>query len=484
MTIRSRYRNPSALLLLGCLAVALLIATLCMTLWTRSSPVTQPGYEKYYWQDSKYKGVRTRISKQAGATYTSLMEYPVTKNPAVNQVIADKIDSFDKAFHEQIAHRLPLKGKHFEQNTSYQIVRMHAEFLSIEVVTSRDIQSAATEHETAFWTFNLTTGKVVTLRDIFGGAASDGQARLFIYIKQELARQAAKRDIVLDPIRVASAVNADQLQSFLAPDADTIRFDFGQNTVAPAVDGPMTASLSIANLQLFLQSDEARWLFDIMPINAAPEWQAPQVTKGAVDCNRAKCIALTFDDGPGMYTAKLLDILQQAHVHASFFVIGKNVAAHPEIVKRMQTDGHTVGNHTWTHRSLPSLSAGAIDSELAQTNLQIEKATGVKPTYMRPPNGAIGPRVYDALKRTNMTAVLWSVDTRDWADRNTDIVYSRVVTGAKPGSIIILHDIHKTSVDAVPRIIKTLQRQGYAFVSIDELFGPNAAPGSAINHAN
>lgn len=484
MTTQSSRKKPSALLLLGCLVIALLIAVLGLTLSTRPSPVTQPDYEKYYWQDSKYKGVRTRISKQSGATYTSLLEYPVTKNQAVNQVIASQIDNFDKAFHEQIASRLPLKGRHFEQNTSYQIVRMHEDFLSIEVVTSRDIEMAATEHETAFWTFNLATGKIVTLRDIFGGAASDGQARLFIYIKQELARQAAKRDIALDPMKVAKVVNADHLQSFLAPDADTIRFDFGQNTVAPAADGPVTVSLSIANLQLFLQSDEARRLFDIMPINAAPEWRAPQVTKGTVDCNRAKCIALTFDDGPGIYTTKLLDILQQTHAHASFFVIGKNVAAHPETVKRMQAEGHTVGNHTWTHRSLPSLPANVIDSELTQTNIQIEKATGIKPTYMRPPNGAIGPRVYDALKRANMTAVLWSVDTRDWADRNTDVVYNRVVTGAKPGAIIILHDIHKTSVDAVPRIVKTLQRQGYAFVSIDELFGPNAAPGGAINHAN
>ncbi len=483
MPRRYRRDHPSTLVVTAVLAV-LAAATLVLLLSQKSSPITQPEYEKYNWQDTKYRGIRTKISRKQGPTYTSTIEYPITKSADVNQIIADTVESFDLGFQEAIADRLPVRGGHFEQNTSYQVIRFHDSFLSIEVVTSRDTGGATIDHETAFWTFNLDTGRVVALSDIFGGKGSDGEARLLLYIKQDLERQAAKREIPLDHVAIAENVNSDTLTSFLAPDAGTIRFDFGQGTVAPAVDGPVTVSLSIANLQLFLQSDEARRIFDIMPIDTAPEWQAPQVTKGAVDCTRAKCIALTFDDGPGAHTARLLDILKESHAHASFFVIGKNAAAHPELVKRMQAEGHTVGNHTWSHKSLPLLSPGNIDTELSQTNNAIENILGTKPTYMRPPNGAISPNVFQALLRANMTGVMWSVDTRDWADRSADIVYSRVVSGAKPGAIIILHDIHKTSVDAVPRILKALQRQGYALVSIDELFGPNAAPGKIINHSN
>lgn len=103
---------------------------------------------------------------------------------------------------------------------------------------------------------------------------------------------------------------------------------------------------------------------------------------------------------------------------------------------------------------------------------------------MRPPNGAINHTVYTMLAERKMTAIMWSVDTRDWADRNTDIVYNRVIAGAKPGAIIVLHDIHQTSVAAVPRILETLTKQGYVFVSIEQLFGPSGSPGKSIYSAN
>lgn len=449
---------------------------------SHASP-TPRDYEKYLWQDSKYKGIRTRISKQKGATYESTMEYPVTRSYEVNQVIADAINEFDQIFHNQINGRYPVRGEKFEQNTSYQVIRIHGDFLSIEAITTRDVQSATPEHDTRYWTFNLSSGKEVTLDNLFGAVATDGEARLFIYIKNELTRLAAVKNIELDMASVDDFVNRDTLKSFLVPDSGTIRFDFDGNTVAPYSEEPLTVSLPIANLQLFLQSEEASHLFDIMPIEAAPEWKAPQVTKGSVDCERAKCIALTFDDGPGPLTGQLLDVLKQSGARASFFLIGQNIAKHPDVVKRMKAEGHTIGNHTWDHKMLTRLSSTDIDTEIIRTNTEIMKVTGSAPTYMRPPTGAISAKVYDALKRQYMTAVMWSVDTRDWADRNSDIVYNRVVSGAKPGAIIILHDIHKTSVEAVPRILKALQKQGYAFVSIEDLFGPNAAPGTAINRA-
>lgn len=466
------------------LAVGLIVTAWFLMLGKEQLPVTQKSNEKYYWQDSKYKGIRTRVAKQSGSTYQSFVEYPVTKSPEVNQRIADTIDEFDRTFHAEIEGRLPAGKEPFMQNTSYQVIRMTDDFLSIEVVTSRNTEDALVHSGTAYWTFNLETGSEVTLADLFGDEQSDGQARLFIYLKRELARQAKLKGIPLDADKVANLVTQEHMKSFLAPDADTLRFDFGQGVVSSESDDPLTVTLSISNLQLFLQSETARRLFTIMPIGDAPEWKAPEVNRGSVDCARVKCIALTFDDGPGVFTNKLLDTLQQYKAHASFFLIGKNAISYKDVVKRMQNDGHTIGNHSWDHKSLPLLTPAAIDAELSQTNTEITKITGILPSYMRPPGGALAPNVYAALQRQNMTAVMWSVDTRDWADRNSDIVYNRVVSGAKPGAIIILHDIHNTSVDAVPRILKALQRQGYAFVSIDELFGPNAAPGKAVSHAS
>nr|HPQ82413.1 hypothetical protein [Candidatus Saccharimonas sp.] len=209
------------------LAVGLIVTAWFLLLGKEQLPVTQKSNEKYYWQDSKYKDIRTRVAKQSGSTYQSFVEYPVTKSPEVNQRIADTIDEFDRTFHAEIEGRLPAGKEPFMQNTSYQVIRMTDDFLSIEVVTSRNTEDALVHSGTAYWTFNLETGSEVTLADLFGDEQSDGQARLFIYLKRELARQAKLKDIPLDADKVANLVTQEHMKSFLAPDADTLRFDFG-----------------------------------------------------------------------------------------------------------------------------------------------------------------------------------------------------------------------------------------------------------------
>lgn len=438
--------------------------------------------QKYYWQDTKYKGIRTRVAKDNGPTYESIIEHPVTSSVDVNTVIDAEIAKMDEDFKQSIAGHVPVAGERFRQNISYQVIRLRNNILSIEVVVSRDTQGSTLEQDSYGWTFDLGTGKAIRLADLFHGN-QDGLARFKIYLQRAVIQEVIDTGGEPDRMTVKSTIDDPGFVDFLVADGSSLRFDFAEGVVADVGTGPISVTLPLENLQLFLQTDEARKIIDVMPIGSAPKFKPPQMVKGSTDCSRAKCIALTFDDGPSVYTAQLLDTLKQHHAHASFFLVGQNVVKHKDLVLRMQREGHTVGNHTWDHRALPYLAPSAIDNEIIQNNNAIAAILGKKPNYMRPPNGAIGPNVYASLKRLNMTAIMWSVDTRDWADRNSDIVYNRVVSGAKPGAIIILHDIHKTSVDAVPRILKTLQKQGYAFVSVDELFGPNAAPGTAISRA-
>lgn len=466
-----------------------LAAALCVALFallaTSPQPPSSEGKktEQYYWQDTKYKDIRTRVVQDNGAKYTSLIEYPVTASKPVNEFIEKQINTFDSAFRQDIDGIVPVANEKFRQNISYQVVRLHDGFLSIEVMASRDTQGATIDQFSVGWTFDLSTGKVVTLTDLFNHN-QDGIARFKIYLTRAIVQQVKGQSGEPNQVQIEAMINEPQFEHFLVADSSTLRFDFPEGVLDDRSVGPVSVSLPLDTLQLFLQTDIARKIVNVMPIDQAPKYRAPKMVKGSSDCSRVKCIALTFDDGPSAYTDGLLDTLKQHQAHATFFLIGKEITAHKATVKRMAEEGHTVANHSWSHKSLPFLSAAAIDAELNQTNAAIKDITGVQPSYMRPPNGAIGPPVYAALKRHNMTAVMWSVDTRDWADRNEDIVYNRVVSSAKPGAIIILHDIHKTSVGAVPRILKTLQKQGYAFVSIEELFGPNALPGGAINRAS
>ena len=200
-------------------------------------------------------------------------------------------------------------------------------------------------------------------------------------------------------------------------------------------------------------------------------------------------IAMTFDDGPhATLTPKLLDILKQRHIHVTFFVLGQLVNEHPEIVQRAFAEGHEIANHSWDHKALNKLGEGGLQHELADTSAAIKEASGKAPTLMRPPYGATNPRLSRAIeKEYGMKVILWSVDPDDWKDPGPQAVEQRIVAGwkgsggAKPGAIILSHDIHKGTVEAMPAALDALLAKGYKFVTVTELLAmesktPPASP--------
>lgn len=182
-------------------------------------------------------------------------------------------------------------------------------------------------------------------------------------------------------------------------------------------------------------------------------------------------LALTFDDGPhGQLTPQLLDILREQGVHATFFVLGSNVAAYPDIARRIVSEGHEIANHSWDHPSLPRISAERLDREIRTTSDIIEKTTGHKVTIMRPTYGALNDRVQHALiDDYGLDVILWSVDPRDWKRPGADVVTRRLVSGAHPGAILLAHDIHPGTIAAMPATIAQLKAKGYRFVTVSEL---------------
>lgn len=199
-----------------------------------------------------------------------------------------------------------------------------------------------------------------------------------------------------------------------------------------------------------------------------------------VDCRRQKCIALTFDDGPVADTGRLLRMLRRQHVTATFFVLGQQVRAHPELVARAARQGHEIGIHTWDHRKLTTLSLRRIRAEMTGTVREVKRATGVRPTLLRPPYGASDQRVLRTARRLGLTQVLWSLDTFDWRTLDVRTTVRAVRRGARPGRIILMHDIHQASVDAVPRVIQVLRRQGYHLVTVSHLLG-RTTPGTSFS---
>ncbi len=194
-------------------------------------------------------------------------------------------------------------------------------------------------------------------------------------------------------------------------------------------------------------------------------------------------VALTFDDGPhATLTPKLLDILAREHVHATFFVLGTNVSLYPDIARRIVAEGHEIANHSWNHPSLPKVSAERLDRELRRTTELIEQTTGQKVTMMRPTYGALNDRVKKALLNDyKLDVILWSVDPRDWKRPGASVVARRMVSGAHPGAILLAHDIHPGTIEAVPQVISDLKAKGYSFATMSELLAMDDPSLAATN---
>src|SRR6266480_2375944 len=182
-------------------------------------------------------------------------------------------------------------------------------------------------------------------------------------------------------------------------------------------------------------------------------------------------IAMTFDDGPSaMLTPKLLDLLAAHHIKATFFVIGENVAEHPEIVARAAREGHEIGNHSWSHPNFGKMSQENVRSQLQRTDDSIKNATGKRPTLLRPPYGSITERekrwIHDEF---GYEIILWDVDPLDWKRPGPAVVRNRILKETRPGSIVLSHDIHPGTIEAMPSTLDELEAKGFKFVTVSEL---------------
>lgn len=183
--------------------------------------------------------------------------------------------------------------------------------------------------------------------------------------------------------------------------------------------------------------------------------------------------ALTFDDGPSRFTPELLDMLASHGIRATFFMLGRNAQLYPEIVRRVIKEGHEIGNHSWSHPNLRKLSTDAQDREIEQTD-EMLRSLGAAPLYMRPPYGSFDERTVKIADKIGVSIILWSMDSYDWKRLPED--YARIIstrgTVYEPGElrgVFLFHDIHKTTVDDIPRIIANLRQGGcQKFVTVSE----------------
>lgn len=442
---------------------------------SHSRQTTAPSDEKYYFADSKYSGIRSKFVTRDNKREKVSIEYPITENEKINRLISESIDKIDRDFQNTVL-LATVFDKPMTETISYQVTHNTSEALSIVINIKQDMNGAHPASMTQFWTFDKKSGEVVGLTDFT--EQSDEAAEAIISAAKDnisqIIKQRQQPEIDLNEI-----INKEALSNFIITNnGNSLAWPLGQASLLPSSYGELTITVPISSVSKYLQNPTARKLANIpKPPEPKPEPAPAPAAPTPAPTTGNKVIALTFDDGPGPYTAHLLDILDQYGAKATFFLIGSKVSGQASVVRSIQARGHQLGNHSWSHPELPKLSVDQIAGEIDRTNEAIRQATGVKPSILRPPYGAVNGVVLEQLRLRNMSSILWSVDTRDWADRNSQIVCSRAVAGARPGAVILMHDIHPTSVNAVPCILDSLKQQGYSFVTVQNLIG-DMTPGA------
>ncbi len=347
--------------------------------------------------------------------------------------------------------------------------------------------------------YEKTTGRRLKLADMFQ-PESNYLNEVTKHVRQDLKLQAEMRldrfftsresdptddgqlQQQLEQIDTQSLIEETHNSEFAFTSDGTLMLSFAESLIDPSREGIVQAQVEFDALSHMLNpsirsavTKPAAATFETRPLEpiavvASIEDELPgDNTPLFPDCFIQKCVALTFDDGPGHYTGRLLDTLADHEVPATFFLVGHRIKFHADDVKRMIVDGHEVGNHSWSHPRLIRLSDAQVRSQIDRTNEALLLQTGLSTDLFRPPYGEYNNRV---LNQIDMPVILWNHDTLDWRVLNAQIVAQRTSNSPPSGSIILLHDIHRTTVDAMPEAITSLRDQGYVFVTVSQLFAP------------
>lgn len=296
-------------------------------------------------------------------------------------------------------------------------------------------------------------GSIFTLDQVFSDA-SKGKETLLEKIKSNLAD--SKRE----------QASIDQLLAdFSATDLSSWKFDYKDSQL---IIFPLKQTEGLDEIALPISD-----FFDVIQSSYLTEKDEELYKKAQAEKNK-KVVALTFDDGPdGNTTPQALDILAKYKIKATFFVQGKNIAGNEAILKRMQSEGHEVGNHSWNHPILTKLSLEDAKKQLTDTEDAITKVLGKSSKLMRPPYGAISDDIRNSL---DLRFIMWDVDSLDWKSKNEAAIFTEIQHQTSDGAIILMHDIHQPSVNSLPKVIEYLKEQGYSFVTVSELLNTRLKP--------
>ncbi|MBB4939086.1 peptidoglycan/xylan/chitin deacetylase (PgdA/CDA1 family) [Streptosporangium album] len=425
-------------------------------------------------------------ARRVHAVYPSVADAPLLTEK-LRRTVAAHLDRFDKASAADTSR------PHSEFNVDWQLAAASDQVIGVRLRIGELLPTGWSEERTTVWYDRVNRRALDSDALLKNGAALAELSRL---VKGRLGEWGSR----VSPHAVGTDPKTFDSLSFNPRGELVVEFDDSQVTggslgrVAVAIPaseaGPLLSATGLRAQQAAAATPETPPAMgsteSLESLKAADTTKLPaQSSKaGSVDCAKAKCLALTYDDGPGPDTGRLLDILAQKGARATFFTVGTNAMAHPELLRRMRQEGHLVANHTWSHRDLTALPINKIADQLKRGQCTVTQAIWQVPTLMRPPYGASDAKVAAVARGLGLSVVRWNVDAEDLRTSDPGTIADRIVSSARPGAIVLMHDVHGATVDATPEILRRLQAKGYTLVTVPELYGSRGMqPGKTYDSA-
>jgi peptidoglycan/xylan/chitin deacetylase (PgdA/CDA1 family) len=475
--MRTHTLVPSALLLLGSLTLTAACSTGPGTSDTSTAQAQAgPSSSAIRTVDpSKIKGLEIVNDSSEQSSCPFAVSYPdVPGAEAMTAAMKKDVDQRLATFRSSRCSSGSASGQHGELNVSHRFLVASGDVLGVRL-TTQDSSGAGNGQSIKTYWYDGKDGVYRPALDLL----ADGSRDAFIAsLKQQLRGREGVDSTYLDDAFSHTTDRANLLDDLSFTADGGLRVEFDPAAVGAVAAGSYVVSLTKATIARWLspfgkraqeQTEHPSGGLDL-GATSTPSAAVPTHTVSAdddTDCKKVKCIALTFDDGPAApETATLLNHLARYKARATFFTTGQNVAAHPELVRAEARAGHEVGNHSWSHPDLTKLTSKQVAYQLNHTSAAIKAAIGKAPILFRPPYGAVNATVKAA---TTLSPVLWDVDTEDWKYRDSAKVARTFIAKARRNSIVLMHDIHPTSVAAVPQILRTLTAEGFHFVTVSHL---------------
>lgn len=440
-------------------------------------------------KSSKYPGLNFITETKEENTYTSSISIPTTESESINKEIEGWLNKQKDDFFSAMAANEDILGEDFRAHLNIQLdtEKVNKDIYNLTFYAYHFSGGANGINIIKSFTVDLNEKEILSLTDILE-FKEDGLKIVQENIKEQLMNnEDVNKYIMIDTL---NDVLSDPNDWEWAINNEIFTIYFSEYEIAAGAAGVIEVNIPLAEIKDYLKEDILSQLDIVTDPVAEEDSKEKQEEKEKKEEDQedkeekveldpsGKYVALTFDDGPSStVTPNVLGTLKEYGARATFYMLGSQVNYYPEIAKQVAEAGHEIGNHTENHIDLTVADRSKVHAEIKDSSDKIFKASGQQPTTVRPPYGAFNDNVIEVSKENNQSIILWSVDSLDWKSRDASAVKQEILRNVIPGSIVLMHDIHNSTADALPGLLKELKEQGYEFITVSELLSLQEAAG-------